>query len=55
MTFKEKFAVIKRGILMIEEMDKGRTARISAGKLLHAAQSFLHIRSEERRVGKECL
>ncbi len=43
MTFKEKFAVIKRGILMIEEMDKGRTARISAGKLLHAAQSFLHI------------
>lgn len=43
MTFKEKFAVIKRGIIMTEEMDKGSIARITAGKLLHTVQGFFHI------------
>lgn len=43
MTFKEKIFIIKRGIKMTGEMDKGRVARISAGKLLNTVQSLFHI------------
>ena len=43
MTFKEKIVIIKRGIKMTDEMDKGRIARITAGKLLNMVQSFFHI------------
>ncbi|MDE6030903.1 MAG: hypothetical protein K2G32_04710, partial [Oscillospiraceae bacterium] len=43
MTFKEKIFIIKRGIKMTGEMDKGRIARISAGKLLNTVQSLFHI------------
>ena len=43
MTFKEKIVIIKRGIKMTDEMDKGRITRITAGKLLNTVQGFFHI------------
>ena len=43
MTFREKFLLIKRGVKTIDELDKNRVARITAGKVLRTVQSFFHV------------